>query len=78
MDPIEERTLQALAGAYRGYGLAVTEARPATPADVTAAPSTWGKRLGTGVQWPAWVLRARLESPSSTGEIASLGPGRGG
>lgn len=61
-EPIQERTLQALTAAYGRYGLAVTKVRPATPADVAAARSTWGKRLGAGVQRPAWLLRARLDS----------------
>ena len=40
-------------------GLAVTEARPATWADVAAAHSSWGKRLGAGRQRPAWLVRGR-------------------
>jgi 16S rRNA (adenine(1408)-N(1))-methyltransferase len=60
VEPIRERTLQALAGEYGRHGLAVTEARPATSADVAAAHSTWGKRLGAGGRRPAWLLRARF------------------
>jgi 16S rRNA (adenine(1408)-N(1))-methyltransferase len=61
--PLRQETLQALAGAYGRHGLAVTAARPATAADVAAAHSTWGKRLGAGAGRPAWLLRARLEPP---------------
>ena len=68
VEPIQERALHALAAAYGRHGLTVTEARPATSADVAAARSTWGKRLGAGVQRPAWLLRARLDR-------RSLGPG---
>jgi len=63
VEPVQEPTIQAVAGAYGRYGLAVTEARPATAADVAAAHSTWGKRLGAGVQRPAWLLRARFDGP---------------
>ena len=68
VEPIQERALHALAAAYGRHGLTVTEARPATSADVAAARSTWGKRLGAGVQRPAWLLRARLDR-------RSVGPG---
>jgi 16S rRNA (adenine(1408)-N(1))-methyltransferase len=59
--PLEEAAVRALAGAYADWGLDVTEARPATAADVAAAHSTWGKRLGAGGRRPAWLLRARLD-----------------
>jgi 16S rRNA (adenine(1408)-N(1))-methyltransferase len=59
--PIQAATLHALAESYATWGLAVTEARPAAAADVAAAHSTWGKRLGAGARRPAWLLRARLE-----------------
>jgi 16S rRNA (adenine(1408)-N(1))-methyltransferase len=49
-----------VAGSYATWGLAVTEVRPATPADVAAVHSTWGKRLGAGIRRPAWLLRAQL------------------
>lgn len=61
--PIQEATFHAVAGAYGRYGLVITQARPATAADVAAARSTWGKRLGAGVQRPVWLLRARFASP---------------
>ena len=44
--PIDQRSLAGLTGAYHRHGLAVTRARPATPEDVAASRSTWGKRLG--------------------------------
>jgi 16S rRNA (adenine(1408)-N(1))-methyltransferase len=56
--PIHEPALQALAGAYRRYGVGVTRLRPATAADVAATHSSWGKRLGGGRQRPAWLLEA--------------------
>jgi 16S rRNA (adenine(1408)-N(1))-methyltransferase len=59
--PLGQAAVRALADAYAGWGLAVTEARPATAADVAAAHSTWGKRLGAGGRRPAWLLRARLD-----------------
>lgn len=65
IEPLHEPALRALAAAYADWGLDVTEARPATPADVAAAHSTWGKRLGAGGRRPAWLLRARLDLPPS-------------
>ncbi len=66
VQPITELTLQDLAGSYTSWGLAVTEARPATAADVTAAHSTWGKRLSAGGQRPVWLLRATSASALPT------------
>jgi 16S rRNA (adenine(1408)-N(1))-methyltransferase len=65
--PIGAATLAALAGPYARWGLTVTQVRPARPADVAAAHSSWGKRLGAGAQRPAWVLRARKDAPSPRG-----------
>jgi 16S rRNA (adenine(1408)-N(1))-methyltransferase len=62
--PIQAATLHALAASYATWELAVTKLRPATVADVTAAHSTWGKRLGAGTRRPAWLLRARF-APAS-------------
>jgi 16S rRNA (adenine(1408)-N(1))-methyltransferase len=59
--PLERWSLPALTRAWARHGLTVTEARPATAADVAAAHSSWGKRLGAGVRRPAWLLRARSE-----------------
>jgi 16S rRNA (adenine(1408)-N(1))-methyltransferase len=58
--PVDERALAALALDYGRHGLAVTRMRPATPADVAASRSTWGRRLGAGDRRPAWLLEARL------------------
>jgi 16S rRNA (adenine(1408)-N(1))-methyltransferase len=58
--PIQAATLQALAESYATWGLAVTKLRQATVADVAAAQSTWGKRLGAGTRRPAWLLQAQL------------------
>jgi 16S rRNA (adenine(1408)-N(1))-methyltransferase len=58
VEPITEPTLYRLAGAWETYGLAIAEVRPATWADVAAAHSSWGKRLGAGRWRPAWLLRA--------------------
>ena len=62
--PIQASTLHALAASYTTWGLAVTQLRPATAADVAAAHSSWGKRLGAGTRRPAWLLRARFAAPS--------------
>ena len=61
VEPIQESTLKAVADAYLRYGLVVTGLRPATAADVAAAHSTWGKRLGAGGQRPAWLVEATLD-----------------
>jgi len=62
--PLQEPAVHALAGSYADWDLEVTEARPATVADVAAAHSTWGKRLGAGARRPAWLLRARFDRPA--------------
>jgi 16S rRNA (adenine(1408)-N(1))-methyltransferase len=66
LEPIQAPTLREVAGAWEPFGLAVTEARPATPADVVAAHSTWGKRLGAGRRRPAWLLQASRAVPART------------
>jgi 16S rRNA (adenine(1408)-N(1))-methyltransferase len=73
--PLQESDLAALAGAYADHGLAVTEARPATPADVAASHSTWGKRLGAGRHRPAWLLEARLRARPGSAELGQAGAG---
>jgi 16S rRNA (adenine(1408)-N(1))-methyltransferase len=65
--PVGEATLEALAGPYARCGLTVTEVRPAGAADVAAAHSSWGKRLGAGARRPAWLLRAGKDAPSPRG-----------
>ena len=73
--PLGESDLAALAGAYAVHGLAVAEARPATPADVAASHSTWGKRLGAGRHRPAWLLEARLRARPGSVELGQAGAG---
>jgi 16S rRNA (adenine(1408)-N(1))-methyltransferase len=73
--PIGERTLAALAAGYAHHGLAVTRVRPATPADVAAARSTWGKRLGAGTRRPAWLLEAGLPGGLPPAPVGADDPG---
>ena len=47
----------ALAAAYAGHGLALSELRAATPAEVAAAGSSWAKRLRAGRERPVTLLR---------------------
>ena len=61
VEPLQEPAVRALGASYAAWGLVVTEARPAAAADVAAAHSTWGKRLGAGGRRPAWLLRARFD-----------------
>jgi 16S rRNA (adenine(1408)-N(1))-methyltransferase len=63
--PVGEATLAALAAPYGRHGLVVTRVRPATPADVAASRSTWGRRLDAGARRPAWLLEARLAAAVS-------------
>ena len=66
-----ERRLErgCLAEDWRRHGLWLVEARPATPAELAATPTTWAKRLGlTRTDTPdrtAWriVLRREPERP---------------
>lgn len=46
-----------LAAAYARHGLTLLEARPATPAELTASHSSWAKRLRAGVERPVTFLR---------------------
>jgi 16S rRNA (adenine(1408)-N(1))-methyltransferase len=61
--PIQQRTLHALTDRYGQYGLDLIEVRPATPADIAASHSSWGKRLDAGGQRPAWLLQASFDRP---------------
>ena len=72
--PIDQRSLAGLTGAYHRHGLAVTRVRPATPDDVAASRSTWGKRLGAGAHRPAWLLAA-TPVPAASAEPGQPGPG---
>nr|WP_280275324.1 hypothetical protein [Nocardia wallacei] len=51
--------LSALADSYARHDLSVTDIHPATPDEVTAFGSSWGKRLGAGARRPAWRITAR-------------------
>ena len=53
---------RGIAGA--GAGIALERWRQATPEDVAASHSTWGKRLGVGRSRQAWVLRFRAAEPA--------------
>ncbi|WP_425303535.1 hypothetical protein [Nocardia wallacei] len=53
---------------YPAHGLTVTEIRALEPADVIAAASSWGKRLGAGDRRHAWRISARrAAAPARTG-----------
>jgi hypothetical protein len=56
-----------LAVAYARHGLSLLEARPATPAQIAAAGSSWAKRLGVGRARPATWLRWEKPSPAVAG-----------
>jgi len=51
---------------YAARGLALTEGRPATAADLAGSHSTWAKRLGAGGQRPVWLLRFRVCGPPTS------------
>ncbi|MCM6776676.1 class I SAM-dependent methyltransferase [Nocardia sp. CDC159] len=51
--------LEALVAPYAAWGLIVTGIRPLSRAEVVAAGSSWGKRLGAGERRPAWSIQAR-------------------
>lgn len=59
VEPIERASLEALARSYTDWGLAITEVRLATAADVAAAHSSWGKRLAAGMQRSSWLVQAK-------------------
>ncbi len=70
VEPIQDHTLHRVADAYRNHGLTVTEVRVATAHDVTATHSTWGKRLGVGVQRQAWLVQATMHARHPPDEFA--------
>jgi 16S rRNA (adenine(1408)-N(1))-methyltransferase len=70
VEPIRDDTLHRVADAYRNHGLTVNKARTATADDVTATHSTWGKRLGVGVQRQAWLLQATMHAHHAPDELA--------
>ena len=57
--------LIALAPAYARLGLALVEARAATPDDSRASRSSWAKRLGVGRDRSAVLARYRRRDPAS-------------
>jgi 16S rRNA (adenine(1408)-N(1))-methyltransferase len=71
--PLDRRALVALAGAYDRHGLTVTTVRPATPADVGRAHSTWGRRLDAGGRRPAWLLLAERQGRPPGVEVPPVG-----
>jgi 16S rRNA (adenine(1408)-N(1))-methyltransferase len=50
---------EQLAAAYARHGLALVEARPATPAELAASRSSWAKRLRAGAARPVTLVRMR-------------------
>ena len=56
--PLDGPAIDALAAAWADHGLPVSEARPATLAELAASGSSWGRRLGAGGRRPVWLLRA--------------------
>ena len=54
----EMPAVAALRDAYRAAGFEGLTLRAATVDDITAARSSWGKRLGVGRTRPAFVMRA--------------------
>jgi 16S rRNA (adenine(1408)-N(1))-methyltransferase len=75
--PLEARALAALAVDYALHGLELTRVRPATAADVAAAHSTWGKRLGAGGHRPAWRLEASRSARHATTARAWMSDSKG-
>lgn len=69
---LEARLDGTLEAAWACHGLAVVEARPATPGELAATPSTWARRLGLGSRHApadrrAWrVILARNPSDMTT------------
>lgn len=58
---------ERLAAAYAPHGLALVEARAATPAEVAASGSSWAKRLRAGTARPVTLLRLRAGSGNGSG-----------
>lgn len=52
---IDHRALRATGPT--AAGLELCEVRPATPAEIAAAHSSWAKRLRAGTDRPVWLLR---------------------
>jgi 16S rRNA (adenine(1408)-N(1))-methyltransferase len=61
--------------AYAACGWRIVEWRPANPADVAAARSTWAKRLGPR---PIWLIRARRLPAGAASVGRAVDPRRSG
>lgn len=60
LSPVDHaEAVRHLTAPYAAAGLRITEVRSAGTDDITAASSSWGKRLRAGAQRPAWRLCAR-------------------
>ena len=57
LPPLHRALAARLAPAYAAHGLRLVNWRPASPAEVAAAHSTWAKRLGAGRDRPVWRLQ---------------------
>jgi 16S rRNA (adenine(1408)-N(1))-methyltransferase len=56
-----------LAAGYARHGLALIEARAATPAEIAASRSSWAKRLRAGTARPVTVLRVHEPRAAEAG-----------
>ncbi len=60
LDTLDPAALVGVGDRLRAHGLLLGGAREASPADVRATRSTWGRRLGAGApDRPAWWLELR-------------------
>jgi 16S rRNA (adenine(1408)-N(1))-methyltransferase len=77
LDALDGRTLAAAAAALAGDGLMLVTAELATPEEVRATRSTWGRRLLAGARdRPVWRLELRSEDPpDGPGERRVAGAG---
>ena len=57
LSPLDANAVCALAHPYAAHGLQLLEARLATEADISAARSSWARRLGAGARRTTWLLR---------------------
>jgi 16S rRNA (adenine(1408)-N(1))-methyltransferase len=62
--PLDEGEIARVVRAYRARGFEPIERRAVARADVDAARSSWGKRLGVGGTRPGHLLRFRRGSAS--------------
>jgi 16S rRNA (adenine(1408)-N(1))-methyltransferase len=61
---------EATAAIYRELGLRIVASRPATPEDLAAARSSWGKRLAGSPGRTAWL--SELQRPPRAADARSL------